>query len=131
MIGDMCGLYDSEFNHLPTALGELGPTEDIDLHDFLYPFYHDEVPVPVHPTTQEAINWVDKNGDYVYLGAGRPMSAFAGNEVLAYNKFKYAGKEQMVNVLFADGRVERIPCPDLLTRLRLKPTTAPSRGAAN
>jgi prepilin-type processing-associated H-X9-DG protein len=124
----MCYLYANEHDdRMPQTLGELAPTEDIELRTFLYPFYNDEVPQPVHPTTQVAIKWVNDNSDYIYLGAGKIASKLTAKDVLAYNKFKYSQKDHLVNVLFGDGHVERIPTADLLKSLSKIPATCPGR----
>jgi hypothetical protein len=125
-IGEMCLLYANEHgDRMPQTLGELAPAEDVELRTFLYPFYNDEVPEPAHPTTQVVIKWVNDNSDYIYLGAGKLASKLTAKDVLAYNKLKYSQKDHLVNVLFGDRHVERMPTADLLNILSKMPATAP------
>ena len=58
---------------------------------------------------EEQAAWVNLNGDYVYVGAGKKIGEIRtpATTVLAYERLETAGER--VGVLFADGHVEVVP----------------------
>lgn len=69
------------------------------------------VALPANANPQDQAKWVNENSDYVYLGKelGNLNKLKApGQTIIAYEKFETA-ENGSVNMLFADGHVERLP----------------------
>jgi prepilin-type processing-associated H-X9-DG protein len=102
----------------PNTLGEILPYVDNNPSVFVYP----SSGKALTPGGQagEAAKWVEANSDYVYLGAGMKSDQPNSTEaVVAHERFGLSAGG--VNVLFADGHVERLPQSEVQRRLANRP----------
>jgi prepilin-type processing-associated H-X9-DG protein len=106
-IGQAMLLYANENKgKYPKTPGELLLTQDIAIDAFVNPATKTVVPGNLNKEEQAA--WVNKEMDYVYLGAGKDNTTPA-DVVVAHEKFR--PNAQGVNMLFGDGRVEFVIAP--------------------
>jgi prepilin-type processing-associated H-X9-DG protein len=97
-------LYANENNgKFPKTPGELLLTQDITVDVFVNPATKKKAPRDLNKEEQAA--WVNKEGDYVYLGAGRDITTPA-DVVVAHEKFR--PNAPGINMLFGDGHVEYV-----------------------
>jgi prepilin-type processing-associated H-X9-DG protein len=85
----------------PPDLGTLIKTEDLTAGVFLCPTVGK---TPPNLTPDQYVDWVNKNSDYVYIGAGLKMGADPALVVLYEKDDDHKGDG--MNILYADGHVE-------------------------
>ncbi len=107
-IGQAILLYSND-NHgkYPPDLGTLIKTEDITASVFVCPDTNSQPPPGMTP--DQAADWVNRNSDYVYVGAGM-VQGQQPSTVVCYEKDKDHGGDGM-NMLFGDGHVEFLTLP--------------------
>jgi prepilin-type processing-associated H-X9-DG protein len=86
----------------PPDLGTLAKSENLGPDLFACP--DTDVQPPPNISPDEAANWINKNSDYIYIGANLKMGA-EPTIVVCYEKDGNHGGKGM-NILFADGHVE-------------------------
>jgi prepilin-type processing-associated H-X9-DG protein len=113
-IGQGLLLHSNQANgKYPTTLGELILTQDFAVGSFVNPDLKGR-PLPRDKDKEEQAAWVNKEGDYEYLGTGKTNKS--GPEViLAHEKLRPDDKG--VNVLFGDGHVEWVETGDARQRI--------------
>ena len=101
-IGLACSLYTNE-NHgfYPPDLGTLAKAEDVAPSVFACPSSMTVVPVGLG--TDQIADWVNKNSDYIYTGAGL-SGTLDPQYVLVYEK--ETDHRDGMNLLFGDNHVE-------------------------
>lgn len=105
-IGQAVQLYANENRgHFPPKFRLLWTTQDLDSYQVACPGTYKN-----RPTTLPSPEEFDSVTDYVYLGAGLTDQAHP-DIVLAHDR--PANHGNAVNILFADGRVDRFPTADL------------------
>jgi prepilin-type processing-associated H-X9-DG protein len=102
-IGQAILLYQNDKNgSWPPDLGTLVKTEDITAQVFCCPDTNTQPPPNMSP--DEAADWVNKNSDYVFLGANLKGMQGANVVVCYENDGNHHGDG--MNMLFGDGHVE-------------------------
>ncbi|MDQ3439966.1 MAG: hypothetical protein M3478_06400, partial [Planctomycetota bacterium] len=87
----------------PINFGLLHETQDVPAQTFVNPRVSSDVP-PAGMTPEQTAAWINARTDYVYLAAGKSLSRFDGENVIAYEN--PADGAIGINLLFGDGRVE-------------------------
>lgn len=97
-IGQGCFMYAND-NHqqFPPDLGTLVTAESMTPRTFVCPSG------PANPASATSAAWVNKNSDYVYLGAGR-TTTMGPSEVLVYEN--PVDHHEGMEILFGDGSVQ-------------------------
>ena len=93
----------------PATPGELMLTQDLTVEVFINP--QAGTAVPAGKNKEELAQWVNENGDYVYLGAGK-KDPVAPTVVLAHDKPRPGARG--INLLFGDGHVEFLALPNAM-----------------
>jgi prepilin-type processing-associated H-X9-DG protein len=102
-IGQAILLYSNDTKgSYPPDLGTLIKTEDVTAEVFVCPDTNTHPPPNMSP--DDAADWVNKNSDYIYIGAGLRQGA-GRDVVVCYEKDDNHGGDG-INVLFGDGHVE-------------------------
>jgi uncharacterized protein DUF4190 len=91
----------------PQDLGTLYQDQNLDLHLFVCPGTGTTPPVSM--TVDQAVQWVNMNSDYVYMGAGLKSPVMSGVLVMYEKDSDHANRGD--NVLYGDGRVIFLPIP--------------------
>jgi prepilin-type processing-associated H-X9-DG protein len=119
-VGQAMMMYANENKgKFPATPGELLLTQDITVDVFVNPEAGTVAPPP-GTNKDELAQWVNKNSDYVYLGAGRKDPAGA-DTILAHDKLR--PNTFGINLLFGDGHVEFVATPraqELIARQKLQ-----------
>ncbi len=106
-IGQAITLYSNDNKgKFPGTLGELLLTQDVLPDIFIAAGPDGRMEMPVTKNKEELAAWINQNGAYTYLGAGK-QNAFGPEVIIAYEKSR--PNQMMVNVLFGDGHVESMP----------------------
>jgi hypothetical protein len=104
-------MYSNENKgNLPPDLGATLPYTNSPLL-YLSPEHARTAALPANAKPEDLAKWVNENSDYVYLGKElgnfRKLRA-PGETIIAHEKFDMA-KDGTVNIVCADGHVERLP----------------------
>ncbi|MGA3066973.1 MAG: DUF4190 domain-containing protein [Tepidisphaeraceae bacterium] len=91
----------------PPDLGSLYRDQSLDLKLFVCP--GTGTTPPINMTIDQAVQWVNLNSDYVYMGAGMKSPA-SPNALVIYEKDS-DHDNRGDNVLYGDGRVVYLPVP--------------------
>jgi prepilin-type processing-associated H-X9-DG protein len=117
IIGQAMLLYSNDHKgQYPPDLGTLLRTQEITIDVFVCPSGDNQVPPQVrNGGIDQMVQWVNANGDYVYLGAGKNNQSPA-DEPLVYEKPHDHGGDGM-NLLYGDGHVEFQTMPGAVEEL--------------
>jgi prepilin-type processing-associated H-X9-DG protein len=106
-LNDYGGVYPPDFGTMLKAEHEKFENEHITAACFTCPATLNSPPDGM--TTDQAADWVNKNADYIYIGASLPGNV-PDASIIAFEKDSNHGDG--MNVLFADGHVEFMKLPD-------------------
>ena len=103
-IGQAILIYSNENRgRAPLDFGLLYRTQETPPETFVNPRVSSDVP-PAGQTPEEVAAWINARTDYLFPAAGKSVSSFDGDDVVAYEN--PADGARGINVLFGDGHVE-------------------------